>query len=75
MRTVNVWALKKQEIRNSRMEDYLGHFYCPKDDKFISPIRGEFLHPHHGRCTCYVCPKCGGKVFLKKQVIGGNYAI
>ena len=43
-------------------------YYCPKDKKFVSTMRGEFNHPHLGLKSCFLCRKCGTMVYLKEQV-------
>lgn len=50
-------------------------YYCPKDKKFVSVMKGEFSHPHLGLQTCLLYRKCGGKVYLKEQEQGGRYAV
>lgn len=36
--------------------------YCRKCQQVVTPIKGQFKHPHMGWKSCLVCPVCHGLV-------------
>ena len=40
-------------------------YYCGQCKAFVSPVMGEFEHPHLGWRATYVCPTCNHMVYLK----------
>jgi len=43
-------------------------YYCGKCKGFVIPVKGGVIHPHLGQTPALVCPKCGGSVYLRKEL-------
>jgi DNA-directed RNA polymerase subunit RPC12/RpoP len=39
-------------------------YYCKKCNSMVKAFLVQFLHPHLGIKTCYVCSLCGAMVHL-----------
>lgn len=42
-------------------------YYCSKCEKVVSPVQGEFKHPHLGMKSCLKCPDCGTMVYAREK--------